>query len=238
MDEMSHIRLMDRVDSKFVAPASLLPALLEKMSPHFCVQVANGARIAPYCTQYLDTPDCKMFLMHQNGKLARQKIRIRSYLDSNLSFLEVKNKSNKGRTSKKRIPVGFSHLASIHELGEARPFLEKNSFFDAGMLEPSLANSFKRLTFVGNKAAERITVDLNLAFLSYKTGRETTLDRLMVLELKQDGRQRSDFRAIVDSFRIKQTSFSKYCMGVVLTNDNVKYNRFKSKLITINKLIQ
>jgi hypothetical protein len=238
LDEMGGIRLMDRIDAKFVAPASLLPPLLEKMSPHFRVQHINDARIASYCTQYLDTPDCKMFVMHQNGKLNRQKIRIRSYVESNLSFLEVKNKTNKGRTHKKRIPVGLSQLASIHELSEEKPFLEKNSLFDVGALEPSLSNSFKRITLVNSNATERITVDLNLSFRSCKTGNETTLNKLMILELKQDGRQRSDFRAILDSFRIKKSSFSKYCMGIVLTNDSIKYNRFKEKCMVINKLTQ
>lgn len=238
LDEMENIRLMDRVDSKFVAPASLLLPLLEEMAPRFRVQLVNDARIALYRTQYLDTPDYGMFEMHQNGKLNRQKIRIRSYVASNLSFLEVKNKNNKGRTSKKRIPVGFSQLTSIHELSRERQFLDKHSLFDADMLEPSLSNSFERITFVNRKATERITVDLNLSFRSCKTGNEATLSELMILELKQSGRQHSDFGAILSSLRIKKASFSKYCIGVVSTNANIKYNSFKSKLMAINKLIQ
>lgn len=237
LGEMRDIRLMDRVDSKFVAPASLLLPLIEAMAPCFMVQAVNDARIAPYCTQYLDTPDCKMFTMHQNGKLNRQKVRIRSYIGSGLSFLEVKNKDNKGRTRKKRTPVGFSHLTSIGELSEKRPFLEQNSLFDIGTLMPSLANSFERITFASGRAAERITVDLNLSFLSYKTGSRVALDRLMVVELKQSGRQRSDFRDILSRLQIKSLSFSKYCMGMVLTDSGLKYNRFKSKCRVINKLI-
>ncbi|MDR3187927.1 MAG: polyphosphate polymerase domain-containing protein [Prevotellaceae bacterium] len=238
LDEMENIRLMDRVDAKFVAPTSLLLPLLEQMSPLFRVQQANDARVALYRTQYLDTPDCMMFVMHQNGKLNRQKIRIRTYVGANLSFLEVKNKNNKGRTSKKRVPIGLSQLTSIHELGSERLLLEKHSLFATDMLEPSLANSFRRITFVNNRATERITIDFDLDFLSCKTGNEATLDKLMVLELKQQGWQRSDFSALMSSFRIKRTSFSKYCMGTVLTNANAKYNRFKSKWMLINKLIQ
>ncbi|MDR2621872.1 MAG: polyphosphate polymerase domain-containing protein [Dysgonamonadaceae bacterium] len=238
LGEMENIRLMDRIDSKYVAPVSLLPQLLEKMHPFFKVQVNNGVRIAPYCTQYLDTPDLQMFLMHQNGKLNRQKIRIRSYVDSNLSFLEVKNKNNKGRTNKKRIPVGLSSLTSIRDLEEEKQFLEDNALFDTQILEPSLANDFKRMTFVNNYATERITIDTHLSFLNYRTGNTRTLDKLMIIELKQDGWQHSDFRDVLNHFRIKKISFSKYCVGTVLTNSHVKYNRFKSKLATINKLIQ
>jgi hypothetical protein len=238
LDEMADIRLMDRVDLKFVAPVSLLPLFLEDMLPYFKVQAIDDKRIAPYSTQYLDTPDLKMFVMHQNGKLNRQKIRIRSYIESNLSFLEIKNKNNKGRTSKKRIPVAFTQLASIRDLTEEIAFLDENSLFGSHTLEPALFNNFDRITLVNNKATERITIDLNLSFRNYKTGNEVSLDDLMVLELKQDGWQHSDFRDILFRSRIKPLSFSKYCMGTVLTNPGVKYNQFKRKCNIINKLAQ
>jgi hypothetical protein len=238
LSEMENIRLMDRIDSKYVAPVSVLPQLLEEMIPYFKVQVNNGLSIAPYCTQYLDTPDLKMFVMHQNGKLNRQKIRIRSYVDSNLSFLEVKNKTNKGRTNKRRVPIGLSHLSSSRDLQGKEQFLKENALFETDQLEPSLANNFKRMTFVNNNATERITIDINLSFQNYQTGNTKTLDNLMIIELKQDGWQHSDFRDILNHFRIKRTAFSKYCMGTVLTNTQIKYNRFKSKWTIINKLIQ
>ncbi|MDR1154520.1 MAG: polyphosphate polymerase domain-containing protein [Bacteroidales bacterium] len=238
LGEMENIRLMDRIDSKFAAPVALLPQLLEEMLPSFRVQVNDGVRVAPYCTQYLDTPDLKMFLMHQNGKLNRQKIRIRSYVDSNLSFLEVKNKNNKGRTRKKRVPVGLSHLTSIRDLKDEKQFLEDNARFDTQILEPSLANNFERMTFVNHHATERITIDTHLSFLNYRTENTQSVDKLMIIELKQDGWQHSDFRDILNRFRIKKISFSKYCMGTVLTDSRVKYNRFKRKWAAINKLIQ
>jgi hypothetical protein len=238
LSEMDNIRLMDRIDSKFVAPVSLLPRLVKEMLPYFKVQINNGICIAPYCTQYLDTPDLQMFVMHQNGQLNRQKVRIRSYVESNLSFLEVKNKNNKGRTKKKRIPVPISHLTSVDDLNDKKQFLEENSLFGSNTLEPSLSNTFMRITFVNNKATERITIDCNLFFRNCRTDNETALDHLMILELKQDGRQHSDFKDILSHLRIKPGSFSKYCMGIVLTNPESKYNRFKNKCMIINKLTQ
>ena len=236
LDEMKNIRLMDRIDSKYVAPVSLLPELLEEMLPYFKVQTINGERISSYCTQYLDTPDLEMYVMHQNGKLNRQKVRIRSYVESNLSFLEIKNKNNKGRTKKIRIPVGLTHLTSVDDLDEGKPFLDENSLFCSDTLSPSLANDFKRITFVNNQATERITIDIDLSFFNYKTGAKKEFDDLMILELKQDGWRHSDFRDILNYFRIKKTPFSKYCMGMVLTDPRVKYNRFKGRLTKINKL--
>jgi hypothetical protein len=236
LKEMQAVHLMDRIDSKYVAPIALLPQLLNDIAPYFKVQINNGNRIAPYATQYLDTRGLGLFIMHQNGKLNRQKIRIRSYLDSHISFLEVKNKNNKGRTSKIRIPVNLSHITSVKDLQEHESFLEKNSLFDSFLLEPVLTNNFNRITLVNNKATERVTIDYNLSFSNYQTGEKRILNQFAVLELKQDGWQYSDFRNELNKLRIKPSSFSKYCMGTVLTNQDIKYNRFKSKWLIINKL--
>jgi hypothetical protein len=236
LEEMQQIRLMDRVDAKFVASVVSLPDLLTEMSPYFKVQMTDGKRIAPYNTQYLDTPSFGMFVMHQNGKLNRQKIRIRTYVDSNLSFLEIKNKTQKGRTQKVRVPIVCPQIRAVEELNADRQFLEQHSMFDSATLAPVLSNRFHRITLVNLRQTERVTIDLNLSFTNDTTGNGTTLDKLMVLELKQDGQQHSDFRDILHRLRIKQMSFSKYCMGMTLTNPDIKYNRFKSKCIFINKI--
>jgi hypothetical protein len=238
LDEMQNVRLMDRIDRKFVAPASLFWQLLEEVAPGYKVQVNGGKRIAPYQTQYLDTPGLNMFVMHHNGKLNRQKIRIRTYVDSGISFLEIKNKNNRGRTGKIRVPVCRSHIQSVAGLAESHIlFLNENTAFDAGSLQPSLSNSFDRITLVNNDATERATIDLNLSFLNHVTGSETLLDNLMILELKQAGRQASRFLDALCRLRIKPHPFSKYCMGSILTNPHLKYNRFKSEWIFINKII-
>lgn len=238
LDEMKNIHLMDRIDSKFVIPAKLLPELLVEMIPYFMVQTQNEVTIAPYTTQYFDTSGLDMFLMHQNGKRNRQKIRIRSYLNADLSFLEIKNKNNKGRTSKIRVPVEFSSVNSIDELLEEKIFLDKNSLFESRTLIPVLNNEFYRITFVNNNKTERVTIDINLSFLNQQTGKQTNFDDVVILELKQDGWQHSDFRDILMKLRVKRHPFSKYCMGTVLTNPDIKYNSFKSRLARINKLHQ
>ncbi len=238
LEEMKDIQLMDRVDSKFVIPMRHLPELLEAMSSDFMVQTKEDTKIAPYTTQYFDTSDLKFFSMHQNGKLNRQKIRIRTYTDSNLSFLEIKNKSNKGRTSKVRVKVNNSHVTSIDELNDKDKFLDEHAFFEKESLVPILENSFKRITFVNNRKTERITIDMQLTFFNYKTSLSTEMDEVVILELKQDGLQRSDFREILNRMRVKPMSFSKYCMGITATNPEIKSNRFKKKIITLNKLIQ
>ena len=235
---MKEIRLMDRLDFKYVAPVSLLPVLLEKIAPLFLVQVNNDTRIAPYGTQYFDTPKLDFFVMHHNGKMNRQKIRIRSYLDSDLAYLEVKNKNNKGRTRKTRVKIDTPRVHSIADLNGEQEFLDKHSLFNPNSLKPVLENSFQRITLVNNRKTERITIDFHISFLNYATKDEKAIEDVMVLELKQDGQQYSDFRAALEQLNIRQSSFSKYCMGMVMTDPTVKYNRFKGKIIRLNKLVK
>ncbi|MBQ4139043.1 MAG: VTC domain-containing protein, partial [Muribaculaceae bacterium] len=103
---MSGIRLMNRTDTKFVTTRSRLMQLLELARDQYMVQETGGRRIIPYYTTYFDTADFNMYVTHQNGHANRQKLRVRSYVASNLSFLEVKTKDNHKRTRKKRMEVG------------------------------------------------------------------------------------------------------------------------------------
>ena len=238
LSQMKDICLMDRLDFKFVAPVSLLPDLLEEMESDFMVQDVDNKRIALYATQYFDTSDMGFFRMHQNGKLNRQKIRIRTYIESNSSFLEVKNKNNKGRTNKVRTPFFTQYVDSVDELNEEKNFIAEHSIFDFNSLVPSLENSFRRITLINNNKTERITIDTDISFFNYKTHNKKQIDSLMVLELKQNGFMYSPFRAITDRLEIRRHSFSKYCVGIVLTDSEVKYNNFKGKLIRINKLLK
>jgi hypothetical protein len=50
LQQMEDIHLMDRIDSKFIAPVSYLPQLLSKMKPYFMVQVNNDKTISQYST--------------------------------------------------------------------------------------------------------------------------------------------------------------------------------------------
>ena len=106
--EMKSVRLMNRVDTKFVTTVPRLMQLLEMAKGEYFVQEIDGERNSAYTTLYYDTPRLDMYIMHHNGCLGRQKVRVRQYVDSNLTFLEVKNKNNHRRTRKKRITVtGF-----------------------------------------------------------------------------------------------------------------------------------
>ena len=116
LDEMSSIRLMNRIDSKYLANEDQLCRLLQLAKDDYMVQSINGILQSEYSTQYLDDRFNTMYLNHHNRRLTRQKVRIRTYVDTGDNFFEVKLKNNHGRTKKKRI-----HLTGADTYGGAVP---------------------------------------------------------------------------------------------------------------------
>ena len=98
LEEMNDVRLLNRTDTKFVTTVPVLRRLLTMAQDDYYAQVIDGECIAPYYTVYFDTDDCAMYQKHESGHTNRQKLRIRSYVNSGLNFLEVKTKNNRGRT--------------------------------------------------------------------------------------------------------------------------------------------
>lgn len=234
---MKCVRLMNRIDTKYLAPIWLLPNLLEFAASDFRIQQVKGQTISKYSTQYYDTHNLEMYTTHQNGKLPRQKIRLRTYVDSNLHFLEIKKKSNKGRTDKIRV-----EMTNIPDLcgmlgAEWHDFITKNSTYDECGLFPHINTSFKRITLVNNNLSERITIDTNLQFLNCRNGKQSNMPELMIIELKQDGRVHSKMKDFLFTNRIPPKGISKYCLGTVMTDPTAKSNRFRVKVRYINKLI-
>ena len=105
LEQMSGIRLMNRLDTKYVASKAQLVQLLGLLQDKYYVQETLERRVIPYLTTYYDTRDHVMYIMHHNRRARRMKVRVRTYVASNLTFLEVKNKNNHARTKKKRIEV-------------------------------------------------------------------------------------------------------------------------------------
>ncbi|MBQ8607720.1 MAG: polyphosphate polymerase domain-containing protein [Bacteroidaceae bacterium] len=233
LEEMSGIRLMKRTDTKFVTTMSKLKEILLLAREKYRVQTIDDVCNLPYYTQYFDTAECAMFLEHQNGKKTRQKIRVRAYEHTGISFLEVKNKNNHGRTHKKRISIPTTPTRDE----ECYQFIDSHSRYTPESLTPQIENHFHRVTLVNKRMTERLTIDTDLRFHNVQTGIDCSLDQLVIIELKRDGNTESPIREILRDLRIHPAGFSKYCMGMALTNPTLKQNRFKPRLMAIQKML-
>ena len=247
LDEMSGIKLMNRTDTKFVTTVDRLRLLLTIAHDDYRAQDIDGRRIANYYTAYFDTPDNNMYIVHQNGHAGRQKLRIRSYVDSGQNFLEVKTKNNHGRTKKKRVNmVGFDPKHPDHGIRFMRQdeqfrsydaFLSKHLRYDPTILTEHLENHFRRITLVNKAKTERVTIDTDLCFHNIKTDRNVDLTGLVIIEVKRDGLQPSPILGLLRELRIKPSGFSKYCMGSALTDQSLKRNNFKERLRLVERLL-
>lgn len=234
LEEMKSVKLMNRTDTKFVTNTSKLYQLLKMAQQDYYVQVIDGERNLDYDTTYFDTTAFDMYNMHQSGHLNRQKIRFRTYCINHLQFMEVKTKNNHGRTKKKRIEVSDMDLNDE----EKRQFLHKHLRYEVEKLQPVLSNHFSRVTLVNKGMTERLTIDTGLIFHNVLNGSDKDMGQLVVIELKRDGLVYSPVLQMLRQLRIQPHGFSKYCMGSALTGqDHLPVNRFKCKLIEINKLV-
>ncbi len=150
-----------------------------------------------------------------------------------LTFLEVKNRNNKGRTDKRRIRIGS--IESIKEDG-GDAFLRQHAWYDQSQLLPLLENSFHRVTLVNNHKTERLTIDTGVKFRCLQSGKISSLDNIVIIELKQDGHNSSPIKEILRKLHIQSSGFSKYCIGSALTVSHLKCNRLKPKLRMLNKI--
>ena len=230
---MSGVKLMNRTDTKFVTNMEKLHQLLEMAQEDYFVQEIDGGRNLEYDTTYFDTTQFDMYNQHQCNHTNRQKIRFRTYCISGLQFMEVKTKNNHGRTKKKRIEVTDMNLAEQ----EKSDFLGKYLRYGVDTLQPALNNHFSRITLVNKAKTERLTIDSALRFHNLVNGVDKNMGDLVIIELKRDGLVYSPVLEMLRQLRIHPHGFSKYCMGSALTNPELRINRFKRKLIEINKII-
>ena len=229
--DMDQVKLMNRTDLKFCMNIKQLPEVLKAIKSDYFVLEINDETVFTYDNTYFDTEDNQMFLCHQNGKSHRLKIRIRNYVESNLHFLEIKLKNNKGRTIKERVEKqDFIPKFTTNEMN----FLEQVTPFSSLQLEPKIRSYLSRFTLVDRDFTHRVTIDMFLGFQNPEN--KITLNNLVIIEIKQDKSSNpAMITKILKELKIRKQSFSKYCIGRSLLEDKIKKNNFKPILLKINK---
>jgi hypothetical protein len=231
LKEMDGVKLQDRVDTKYVLGTRDLPEVFEQMLADYRLLEVNGERGTHYRTLYYDTAGLKHYKDHHNKRTFRAKVRFREYLGSGLTFLEVKRKTGRGRTDKKRMKVD-AISTSLSE--EQSRFVVKARGGNEPLL-PTIWNQFTRYTFVNRHKPERLTIDVALTFADDTEQRE--LGDIVVAEVKQERADRtSKFIRIMRSMELRPSSLSKYCVGMLLMGKPVKHNAFKEVLLKLQHI--
>jgi len=233
LKEMDKVKLMDRTDTKFTFSFDRLADILKEVNPFYKILSVENALVSRYETLYYDTADLYLYHKHHVGHLNRFKIRHRTYVESNIGFLEVKFKNNKGRTIKQRIS---KNEVPLDWEGDTEAFLSLKTPYEPKSLVPVIWINYNRLTLVNRTSTERLTIDLDLEFL--KDEKMQRFHNLVIAEVKQEGKYPSPFSNLMKKLHIREGSISKYCMGIAMTYDHVKTNNFKPKLLNLKEIIK
>lgn len=233
LDDLLQIELLNRKDTKFVFSVEKLPKILNVLQSYYSVLKIETNRIFNYESMYFDTNEYTLYNEHHNGKLNRYKVRYRRYIETDTCFFEIKFKSNTGRTIKKRIQDLFINTTIE---GQGIEFIEQNTPYLAKNFEPKLLVFYKRITLASIKRQERFTIDIGLDYFNFEN--QAGWPKLAIAEVKQDRVALASpvFRIFKEN-KIRQMGMSKYCVGIVGTDCPVKKNRFKPKLLMINKIL-
>jgi VTC domain len=220
--------MLERLDNKYVVDAQDLRVALKAFAEHFDVLEINGKHSFVYDTCYFDDSRVSCYRHHLQGRRNRAKVRMRRYLGTDLCFVEVKLKSKRGVTVKKRLacdPERFGELDS-----RALDFVNREHIvmygrpFDCDFARV-IEMRYQRTTLVAKDAGERMTIDSRLEF--HREGNAFTLDpSVYILETKSaKGHGLAD--SILRSQHLHPTqNCSKYCAGIALLFQGMKSNKF------------
>lgn len=222
--------LTSRVDKKYVLQPEQLPLLLNQLKNTHSVLEIDKLRIGNYQSIYFDTEDFSLFHAHHAQRENRVKFRIRNYIQSKISFFEIKTRSNYGLTEKQRFPID-----STNEIAGLLNNCEQNypRYLNSKPLEESLQINYQRITLVSKTGVERVTIDGNL-FFQNKNNSISFNDRI-ILEIKTEKGAHSPTERVLKTMGVREGSLSKYCLGILSLNKNVKFNLFKPTLHFIKK---
>lgn len=232
LTDLEKLCLLNRHDTKYMFNVKKLPVLLEMICEDYSILDIDGCREFSYQNVYFDTDDYKLYTNHHNGKLNRYKVRYRHYVETDDYYFEMKFKSNKRKTFKDRMKkCGFESKIN----GGADILLAQKAGIDSDLLSSKIRIEYTRMTFIHKRLPEKLTIDYNLVFSNDE--KKISAKGLVIAEVKKDlSCSQTEFGKSAKEKGIYPFSISKYCLGALLCCDNIKYNRFKPKLLKIGNI--
>ena len=228
----------ERSEYKYFVPFEMMDELRARFltnmdSDPFC---STGADINQYTVRsiYFDTRHYLFYYEKVNGIKVRKKLRIRLYglpCNQNIAFVEIKRKFG-NKIYKERVKTLLEDTPLILNGGKP-PILSQNpTFLDRSVmdkfiyltkrlkLEPKVLVAYEREAFRGlDDTNFRVTFDKNvrsypnpdLDMIFQEQDLRTLRDSHFILEIKFNGRMPVWVRNIINEFRLRVQSISKYC---------------------------
>ncbi|WP_229072577.1 polyphosphate polymerase domain-containing protein [Actinoplanes sp. DH11] len=231
LDELvGEAALLTRLDRKYLLPVTALPAVLDRMPAGVRMLEIGGRREFAYRSLYFDTPGLDSYLAAAHDRRRRFKVRIRTYLDSGLDFVEVKTRGARGVTVKERIP----YAGDGHRLGDEGEAYTDAVLSAAGIpapgsgLRPVLSTHYRRSTLHVPGTGSRVTVDSDLVW-TLPDGAAVRMPHAVVLETKS-ARAASDVDRMLRSLGHRPCRISKYATGLAALRPELPANKWHAVL--------
>lgn len=234
---LAEAELLTRFDRKYLLDRSQASYLLGDLDSRTRVLVIDGRSWFHYESVYFDTPDLLSYRQAAQVRRHRFKVRTRSYLDSDLAFLEVKVRGDREITVKDRMSYDPASRDQLTELG--RDYTEQTlgrRGLDGSVaqgLAPSLATRYQRATLVPPEPEVRVTIDTEPAWHlphgSGREGRELRRPGLVIVETKS-GARLSDVDRRLWSAGHRPVRISKYGTGLAALRSDLPSNKWARTL--------
>ena len=210
-------RDVQRFDSKFLLKLDDVQQFINEHCGNLEVLEIDSLQSFRYVTEYYDTPAYHLYRDHYMRRRRRIKVRIRHYLDSDVSQCEVKARHGNSQTRKFILPECHSLNFSAREFITgtlATMNLAERLTSSIDELTHVATTTFDRITLNRSDSNEKITIDLNLSVSAGQRSLSTSNDMALV-EIKsmtKRTRTRSDFAR----FGMRPVGFSKYAAAIDL----------------------
>lgn len=222
--------LQTRIDRKYLVPTDKFTEVFGSFNAPMHVLNNHGLQIFPYDSVYFDTPGLDSYHLAAHGRRRRYKIRTRSYLDSGVSFLEVKTEGSRSATVKERIPYNVADRSTITEEGAAyiAETLRSTGQTPPGNLAPVLETVYGRITLYLPASNSRATIDVNVAW-SLPGQPPLIMTDQLVVETKS-GSAPSQLDKHLWQNGIRPSRISKFATGMATLMPHLPANRWHRTL--------
>lgn len=227
---ISEAAMLTRVDRKYVLPRNAVQQVIDGLDPHTRALVHNGKVGQGYRSTYFDTPARTSFYMAAHKRRRKFKVRTRTYLDSQIAFLEVKGTGPRGVTVKERIPYDFDAAMNDHLLCEVTDWLDEQlqragqPVGTAATLTPVMWGSYQRATLLMADGVGRATIDVDLDWANDR-GAYFSADQMAIFETKSGARP-SELDRLLWAYGFRPQKISKFGTGMAALDPSLPRNRW------------
>jgi VTC domain len=219
--------MLARLDNKYILRAQQLAPALQSFADIFDVLDIDGIRGFSYSTRYFDDDALRGYYDHHQRRRKRCKVRVRSYVDADLHYLEVKLNDRRSTTLKKRLKL--DRPLKVLD-ARAKDFIDDcyREVYDEPFrkeMSGSITIDYQRYTLVAKDGGERMTLDTGIQF---RAGGATALppEDMFIIETKS-ARGNGIADKILRSLHVKPTKrVSKFCIGLAATGMVERHNGF------------